>query len=312
VFAFADLDHMTVGADAGDLTSLVGCGESFTPDTRVATPSGERPIAALKVGDHVTAYDPATGKQTTQTVERVFLNHDTDRLDVTLTYLTPAPAGASADMAGHGRVARAGQRRQVAGTTTTTPATTATHEEVIHTTASHPWLTADAGWQRAGRLHLGEPVRLLDGATATVVALRTLPGVGAMWDLSLDATHTFAVGDAQAVVHNCDPVQVAKARAAANGSLQNSLQEPHTIKSMNKRGWTENEIVDTINNGTPTITADVTDGGPNNPQLAIRFTNSLGRAVTINASTGRIVQLGDAGFSYSVQDGIAISQGWRQ
>ncbi len=46
-------------------------------------------------------------------------------------------------------------------------------------------------------------MRLLDGATATVVALRTLPGVGAMWDLSLGSVHTFAVGDAQVVVHNC-------------------------------------------------------------------------------------------------------------
>ncbi len=50
---------------------------------------------------------------------------------------------------------------------------------------------------------MGEPVRLLDGETATVVALRTLPGVGPMWDLALESVHTFAVGDAQAVVHNC-------------------------------------------------------------------------------------------------------------
>jgi hypothetical protein len=31
----------------------------------------------------------------------------------------------------------------------------------------------------------------------------SLPGVGPMWDLSLDSVHTFAVGDVQAVVHNC-------------------------------------------------------------------------------------------------------------
>ena len=58
--------------------------------------------------------------------------------------------------------------------------------EVIHTTANHPWLSADHGWLLAGALHVGEPVRLLDGGTATVVALRTLPGVGPMWDLTLD------------------------------------------------------------------------------------------------------------------------------
>ena len=50
---------------------------------------------------------------------------------------------------------------------------------------------------------MGEAVRLLDGGTATVVALHALPGVGPMWDLSLDAVHTFAVGDVRVVVHNC-------------------------------------------------------------------------------------------------------------
>ena len=35
-----------------------------------------------------------------------------------------------------------------------------------------------------------------------MVALRALPGVGPMWDLTLDSVHTFAVGQLQAVVHN--------------------------------------------------------------------------------------------------------------
>ncbi|HEY7974472.1 MAG TPA: hypothetical protein VID72_03965, partial [Ktedonobacterales bacterium] len=47
--------------------------------------------------------------------------------------------------------------------------TTSAQTELIHTTASHPWLSADHGWQRAGNLRVGEPVRLLDGGTATVV-----------------------------------------------------------------------------------------------------------------------------------------------
>lgn len=80
--------------------------------------------------------------------------------------------------------------------------------------------------------------------------------------------------------------------------LETSLQGTHTIKSINKRGWTRQEIIDTINNGTPTTTADITVDGPNNPQLAIRFTNASGRAVTVNANTGRIVQLGNADFEY--------------
>jgi hypothetical protein len=71
------------------------------------------------------------------------------------------------------------------------------------TTANHPWLTADHGWLPAGFLHLSEPVQRADGSTATVVAIQVVPGTAAMWDLSVANVHTFAVGDAQMVVHNC-------------------------------------------------------------------------------------------------------------
>ncbi len=100
--------------------------------------------------------------------------------------------------AGHGRQAPL----QAVATLTRTVSTPTARDEVIHTTANHPWLTADHGWLVAGHLQVGEPVRLLDGATARVVMLQTLPGVGPMWDLSLDSVHAFAVGDVQAVVHN--------------------------------------------------------------------------------------------------------------
>ena len=43
----------------------------------------------------------------------------------------------------------------------------------------------------------------LDGAVEVVVAVKTVPGVAAMYDQSLDDAHTFAVGDGQFVVHNC-------------------------------------------------------------------------------------------------------------
>jgi hypothetical protein len=74
----------------------------------------------------------------------------------------------------------------------------------VHTTARHPWLTADAGWVPAGQLRTGEPVRLLDGRTATVTATRVVPGAAAMWDLTVSQVHTFAVGTGQFVVHNSE------------------------------------------------------------------------------------------------------------
>jgi hypothetical protein len=81
----------TIGETATDAvetassTAASACGLSFSVETQVATPSGEKAIDTLEVGDQVQAFDPATNKQSTQTVQHVFINHDTDLLDVTLT-----------------------------------------------------------------------------------------------------------------------------------------------------------------------------------------------------------------------------------
>ncbi len=53
------------------------------------------------------------------------------------------------------------------------------------------------------QLRIGEPVRTLDGRTATVAELRVMPGAAAMWDLTVSNVHDFAVGDGCYVVHNC-------------------------------------------------------------------------------------------------------------
>ena len=41
--------------------------------------------------------------------------------------------------------------------------------ETIHTTANHPWLTADRGWVLAGDLRVGEAVVTLDGKTSLLL-----------------------------------------------------------------------------------------------------------------------------------------------
>ena len=85
-----------------------------------------------------------------------------------------------------------------------TPQTTPTHPEVVHTTANHPWLSADHGWLIASFLHVGEPVRQADGSTAVVVSVRSVSGAANMWDLTVANVHTFTVGNGAFVVHNCD------------------------------------------------------------------------------------------------------------
>jgi hypothetical protein len=181
--AEADLAHGAQKAvdDAEGGIEGAGCAMSFVPGTPVATPQGKKPIAALKVGDQVVAYDPQTGKATAKTVRATFVTHDTDLVDVTLR-VTTTPAH---DTAGTKRgAARA-------------------HDETVHTTANHPWLTTDHGWLPANFLRVGEPVRRADGSTATVAAIRAVPGAAPMWDLTVADLHDFAVGAGEYVVHNC-------------------------------------------------------------------------------------------------------------
>lgn len=159
-------------------------------------PGGKRAIASLKVGDKVTTYDPKTGKTSTQSVEATYLNHDTDLLDVTLR------VSASSSSSTTVTAATTTKHAESATKSASKPAAHS-HDETIHTTANHPWLTADRGWLVAGKLRVGEPVREADGKTAIVVRLRVVPGSASMWDLTVSNVHTFAVGSGAFVVHNC-------------------------------------------------------------------------------------------------------------
>ncbi len=202
-------DAATEAADhAGDVCNL-----SFAPQTLVATPTGAVPIAALKVGDQVEAYDPATGKASAQTVQRTSIHHDTGLLDVTLRVTTRANTTTTAKAAPSENTTAATTKATADPGTVGVTATSASNE-TVHTTANHPWLSADHGWVLAGQLKLGEPVRLLDGRTAIVVATVVVPGAADMWDLTVSNVHDFAVGSGMFVVHNCsrpvDPADQAK------------------------------------------------------------------------------------------------------
>ncbi len=78
--------------------------------------------------------------------------------------------------------------------------------ETIHTTANHPWLTADRGWVVAGALRSGEVVVTLDGQRGVVVTTQAVAGHAAMDTLTVAEDHTYAVGSGQWVVHNVGPI----------------------------------------------------------------------------------------------------------
>jgi hypothetical protein len=76
----------------------------------------------------------------------------------------------------------------------------------IETTPNHPFFTADRGWVVAGSLTIGEQIRTESGRNATVVAFTLDSTPSTMWDLTVDGAHTFFVGPAAVLVHNCNEV----------------------------------------------------------------------------------------------------------
>jgi RHS repeat-associated protein len=280
------------GKGKGNVTrSFDGCGLSFSADTKVATPDGERAIGTLKVGDKVIDYDPKTGKTSEQTVEHVWLNHDDDLLDVILAN-DSGQTSIGADARSRREARHASLVNDGIG-------------ETIHTTEKHPWLTVDKGWLKAGELRLGEQVVQLGGTTATVVALRQRVGEQAdYYNLTVSELHTYAVGTGQFVVHNCGGG--GDVRDLAKSEIDASIADPHTQNSMTKRGFDKDEILDIIENGDARQTADITNGGPSNAQPATRFTDpGSGRSVTVNNATGKVIQVGDKGFVYDSYDDLA-------
>lgn len=159
----------TEGAEDESGASCPWSANSFAPDTKVLLASGKTiPIAALTVGDKVTATDTTTGKHHTRAVAAVMVNHDTDLFDVTVRH---------------------------AGTTAT-----------LHTTSGHPfWAANRHAWVRADQLTTTDTLTSTNGDTVTVAHTQAAPGAADRWDLTIDTDHDFYVsaGDEAVLVHNC-------------------------------------------------------------------------------------------------------------
>jgi Pretoxin HINT domain len=129
-----------------------------------------KPIKDVKIGDKVETTDPATGQDTTEPVQLLHRNHDSDLTDVTV--------------------------HSNSGTTTT-----------LHTTQHHPfWDQTTRQWANAANLTAGDKLHALDGTTTiTVTAVYNYTGGRDMDDLTVTQTHTYYViaGNVPVLVHNC-------------------------------------------------------------------------------------------------------------
>jgi len=147
---------------------------SFTPATLVTTEHGTQAIGTLQVGEDVLAYNPKTHTMEEEPILHVWINHDHDLVDLTLTIIMPAQQGKRATKT----------------------------SEVIHTNQKHPFFTKERGFLPVGQIKLGMHVLRANGTYGVVTGWKSVPGVRVMYNLEVAQDHTFTVGMGQWVVHN--------------------------------------------------------------------------------------------------------------
>ena len=195
---------------------------SFTATTQVATGHGEQAIGTLRVGEKVWAYNPKTHKMELETILHVWINHDNDLVDLTLTTTSHLPHSA-----------------------------VVTHtSEVIHTNQKHPFFTLEKGFLAVGQITLGMHILRADGTYGIVTGWKVVPGTKVMYNLEVAQDHNFTVGTGQFVVHNSggndcgasdkgsrddqqngEPTPVGSFKKLSDSFLKNSGIDAHTFKA---------------------------------------------------------------------------------
>ena len=130
---------------------------SFTASTKVTTQEGQQAIGTLKPGEKVLAYNPKTHRMELQPILHVWIHHDTDLVDLTLTTRTHAP---------HSSVV-----------TSTS--------EVLHTNQKHPFLTLEQGFLSVGKIKVGMHILRADGRVGVVTGWKGIPGGMTMYNYAL-------------------------------------------------------------------------------------------------------------------------------
>ena len=169
-----------------------GC--SFAGTTPVLMADGNtKPIDDIKIGDSVSATDPANGKVVSKTVTALHDDLDTDMADVTI-----------ADS--HGK------------------------RTVLHTTQNHPfWDTTTNTWTRADHLNPGDHLESTTPATVYVVTVHSFTQPNHRFNLTVTDLHTYYVlaGTTPVLVHNTCPrvpwIAPDSLPAAENAALDDTL-----------------------------------------------------------------------------------------
>lgn len=139
------------------------CSNSFSADTLVHTESGLVPIAEIREGDRVLSYSELTGEKTYEAVTAV-ISH--------------------------------GQRNTISEIKLTNG------EEVI-ATSGHPVYVLEDGWLEAANLEAGDRILTAENVIARVASIGSYESDESVYNLSVENTHTFYVGETGYLAHNC-------------------------------------------------------------------------------------------------------------
>ncbi|MCU0499144.1 MAG: HINT domain-containing protein [Anaerolineae bacterium] len=74
--------------------------------------------------------------------------------------------------------------------------------EIVETTPEHPFYSGQGVWISAGGLQVGDQIRNLESEYGTVERVTIITQTETMYNLTVDETHTFFVGDGAWLVHN--------------------------------------------------------------------------------------------------------------
>jgi Pretoxin HINT domain len=170
---------------AGTRQRVMDCFNSFSPDTLVNTKKGLIAISALTAGSLALAYNETTGENEYQPILEIIENEDSE-----ITYLS----------------LRDDESLRYEMIVTTPGHPFYLEENVDSTDRPAPKGHEDLNkpWVGAGDLKIGDRIRQADGTMGTVKIVKTVEQTMTMYNLNIDIAHTYYVGKAQWLVHNCE------------------------------------------------------------------------------------------------------------
>ncbi|MEJ2044513.1 MAG: polymorphic toxin-type HINT domain-containing protein [Reinekea sp.] len=160
-----------VVAGAGDLLKAGSKACSFAAGTMVSTPNGLEAIESLKPGDQILSQDENSGELTYKTISDAYSHVHENGMTLTIASSTGK-------------------------------------QEVITTTAEHPFYVKGKGFVPAGELTVADTLQSASGDPITILDIDNTPLNLTAYNYAVADYHTYFVGESGVWVHNmCDVVK---------------------------------------------------------------------------------------------------------